>query len=61
MIWKNPSHLASVKDMNTTYLETSFFKEKSINFLYQLAISILKRKLNLSCKTLFVLDKDQDL
>ena len=54
MIWKNPSHLASVKDMNTTYLETSFFKEKSINFLYQLAISILKRKLNLSCKTLFV-------
>lgn len=28
MVWKNPSYLTSVKDKNTTYLETSFSKEK---------------------------------
>lgn len=32
--------------MNTTHLETSFFEEKK-NSLYQLAISILKKKIEL--------------
>lgn len=61
MIRKNPLQLASVKDVNTTNLETSFFGEENLNFNYQPIISILKKmELKLSNYS-FVLDRDQDL
>lgn len=55
MVWKNLSYLASVKDKNTTYLETSFFKEKKYKFPLSPSNFNFEKKIELKLQNLIPL------